>query len=385
MTGSVWRHLALGVIMAVCTGTYSFAGSIAGSEILTQIKPLKLHSGINKVPSLKVHNYPSGQIIVTRRDNADAFDATHIVYQVVMPFVTTGQHSWPWRWHIVGIETSPGTVADSVHDNRLLGNALISVQFARGRVKNHPENLLFIAHREDTKDLSPTPVTMEVYQFIDQPEFISGDGTMRTPQFYQKILTAQTTRTYCNTDMAMHLEWGFALPVDYNGSKKDDGCRVGMYRRNINGQTAARELDPKWGVVFPGEKARELFRPCSGPSPENVTGTWTPDAAQIAELEKQLSPLLVSKIKLQWDSWALRAGNYYRQYGGYLSGGHRLIFVNGFGRDVFSPDFMGVAMLGDVDWTHVAVVVCDGGSSDFGAIYDADTKTFTAFGFHLGL
>ena len=382
--------MRLGALFGICIGivtTTTFASPAPVTP--TNVEPLVLQQGLNEIPDLSDEEY-LGHILVTVRYNADTPGRSYLLYQVLESEKQTSSFFPSGRWDVVGIETRPGTVEDVIHDNRAAANALVTVQFARGRVMEKPENLLFIARREPEKDNRPTPVTVEIYKFTALELDALEANPTRTPNFYKRILTTKTSRLYCNTDMALNQEWGFPLPRDYLGSKKADGCwrLTGTFERHTSDAVADKAFDPNWGIIFAGDKARELFKPCSrtAPAPDKIAGTWTPDAAQIGELEKQLAPFLIDKLKrYQYAPSSYRVGDYYRQYGGFEAGGHRFIYVNGFHRNIFRPGIDGTnsfAFFGLHDWTDEAVLICDGGATFFGVVYDPETHAFTEFGFN---
>jgi hypothetical protein len=129
-------------------------------------------------------------------------------------------------------------------------------------------------------------------------------------------------------------------------------------------------INPTLGVVFPGDKARELTKQCSRNGPAHVTGTWTPDVKQIAELEKDLVAAL-SKADSPEVFKARDFSHLARQYGGIADSVHKLIYVNAF----TTRDNNG-------DWRKRAVMVCDGGPAFFGVEYDPSAKTFSHFEFN---
>jgi len=129
-------------------------------------------------------------------------------------------------------------------------------------------------------------------------------------------------------------------------------------------------LNPALGVVFPDNKARELTKQCSRGGPAHITGTWTPDNKQIAELEITLVAAL-SKADSPADFKVRDFSHLARQYGGLVDSTHKLIYVNAF----TTRDING-------DWRRHAVMVCDGGPAFFGAEYDPSTKTFAHFEFN---
>jgi hypothetical protein len=145
-------------------------------------------------------------------------------------------------------------------------------------------------------------------------------------------------------------------------------------------------LDPDWGVVFAGEHARELARECSRPSPGPVSGTWTPSPRIIRDLETRLPPVLARELA-RYGSTA-PASNYYRQYGGLIVGGRRIVYVNGIHRQIVDNAVENVRHGGHADptkWRRQAALICDGGAITFGVEYDPATGGFANFHFNGGL
>lgn len=139
------------------------------------------------------------------------------------------------------------------------------------------------------------------------------------------------------------------------------------------------------GALLSGAEARRLFRPCSRQAPQNVSGYWTPDAADIVKLESRWNHL--SNLKRAYadggrthklpDTPALIT-SYYRQYGGFTRRKRKLIYVSAFvaPHEKVSPS--------DADWRTQAVIICDGGEGVFGVEYDVKTGRFQHLVFNGG-
>lgn len=161
-----------------------------------------------------------------------------------------------------------------------------------------------------------------------------------------------------------------------------------------SGALAAGKLDPADGTVFPGKHAFELLGLCSHDTPHGVQGAWDPSPEQISALERDLPQALADIIATHPRTW--QAVNnlvtayadhdfvgYDRQYGGFLIGGRRLIYVSAFPheeRDFDGTDMMDMWRKGP-DWRHHVVTVCDGGDKWFGVLYDPQTGRFEDFQF----
>lgn len=143
------------------------------------------------------------------------------------------------------------------------------------------------------------------------------------------------------------------------------------------------EFNPAHGVVFEGERARDLLDQCTRPAPGAVTGTWTPSSAQIAMLEEDLAHYLV-----RHDTGRTRESGfvmppfhvYYRQYGGLsLAGEGEIIYVNAL-LPGYSTD---EAESGSPPaWRRETVSVCGGWQAYFGVEYSPKIRQFRRFSYN---
>jgi hypothetical protein len=101
----------------------------------------------------------------------------------------------------------------------------------------------------------------------------------------------------------------------------------------------------------------------------------------IANLEDALLPALQLALDRRPPSETpLLARDYYRQYGGLIVGGKRIIYVNGFHRWFLARSGRNADAW--TRWRTIAVRVCDGGLEYFGAEYDPDTRQVDAIEFN---
>ena len=153
-------------------------------------------------------------------------------------------------------------------------------------------------------------------------------------------------------------------------------------------------LDPTDGSVLGGAEALKALDQCSHYGPVDATATWTPATEQIKELERRL-PGFLRQQELRPPGGP---GTYYHQYVGVVLGGRKLIYVNGFPKssiadavalsDRFAREHPEVQFTASElpesmrtldGWRSSAVVVCDGGSSYWGVLYDPETRQFTEY------
>ncbi len=151
----------------------------------------------------------------------------------------------------------------------------------------------------------------------------------------------------------------------------------------VTATAAAPVLNPALSVVMPAKHARDLLRQCSREVPHSVEATWTPDVSQIVRLEKAFPDAFKKAVMSQRAEYRKnlvdQMDKYARQYGGIVTGGRKVIYVNGFLAHMI--DFDGTD-LANQKWRRQANIVCDGGPSFFGAAFDPETNNFTHFAFN---
>lgn len=137
---------------------------------------------------------------------------------------------------------------------------------------------------------------------------------------------------------------------------------------------------PNTGAVFEGEHARELVNQCSRREPGPVEGVWTPTPDQIDRLERSLPSAFAEAARRDWPRETLSVIDYYRQYGGLIISGRRIIYVSA-GHRSLAERTIGGRYAGRT-WRDLQFMVCDGGPIVFGVEYDPQTKSFEHFAFN---
>ena len=182
---------------------------------------------------------------------------------------------------------------------------------------------------------------------------------------------------------------GFERPRDMS-----DAVLRSFWRRlharpiDLHGQARTLRQAREWversrhSVVLAEDAASTLLRQCSRRVPIVATGTWGPDAGTIAHLEGALFPVLQQALdrRVSLSAEKLFAEDYYRQYGGVVAGGKRVVYVNGFHRGFLA--LLGWTPERAAEWRRVAVMVCDGGAWYFGALYDPETQRVESLDFN---
>ncbi|HLT47709.1 MAG TPA: hypothetical protein VK002_10820 [Rubricoccaceae bacterium] len=123
-------------------------------------------------------------------------------------------------------------------------------------------------------------------------------------------------------------------------------------------------------TVLDAALAEEATRQCSRAS-YAVEGGWNPSEADVRLLEEHLPDLLTlpSTACCLPDARLDDLGRYHRQYVGVVIGGRRLIYVNAFPARLSAE-------------AGEPFIVCDGGTSFWGALFDPETATFSDLAFN---
>jgi hypothetical protein len=125
-------------------------------------------------------------------------------------------------------------------------------------------------------------------------------------------------------------------------------------------------------TVLGPDQGEVVAEQCSRPNPPRHESSWMPTSEDVRQLEQDL-PALQAQVPAAWQGSAPvgDAKAYARQYSGILAQGRRLIYVNAF-REAMA----------NKEWQQYAIVVCDGGSGAWGAVYDPVSRQFSEFSFN---
>ena len=147
-------------------------------------------------------------------------------------------------------------------------------------------------------------------------------------------------------------------------------CSIGILVLGLIPDVNAAEATFFHGQSFilPTVTAGDMFKPCSRDAPKDVDGYWTPSSAQIAQLEIYLGAYLYAHPR----QFALD-GPSNRQYVGFKRGDKQYIYGN------FYPQLPDAEISKQ---SEVPVVVCDGGTSFWGIVYDPVSHAFEAPAFN---
>ncbi len=121
---------------------------------------------------------------------------------------------------------------------------------------------------------------------------------------------------------------------------------------------------------MPESQAAALLKQCSRPTPTHVDGHWKVPATAIETLERDL-PKLSSIRSGMFGDFVSEPSAYFRQYAGITIRGKRFIYISAVRMDAPLPN-----------WRTEPTILCDGGKSAWGALYDPATRGFSQFEFN---
>lgn len=138
--------------------------------------------------------------------------------------------------------------------------------------------------------------------------------------------------------------------------------------------------DAARSVVLTGKEAQAVFNQCSRPTVNPIEGYWAPTPADVKKLEKNLPGFFKEKEILSISEIPTYE-KYFFQYSGFIKHGHKLIYINAFPSSFVEE----AANDSNLDWKIKAIVICDGGPSFFGVVYDPSTGKFGNSRFNGGI
>jgi hypothetical protein len=131
-------------------------------------------------------------------------------------------------------------------------------------------------------------------------------------------------------------------------------------------------------ALLPSSTAAKLVDQCSRIG-YKLSGTWSPTAADIEQLERDLPKLDGATVKGCCISGARLddARDSLRQYVGVIIRGRRYIYINAF--PLTELENWPPAAPAPPDWHTEPVIICDGGQHYWGALYDPAKHRFSDF------
>jgi len=125
-------------------------------------------------------------------------------------------------------------------------------------------------------------------------------------------------------------------------------------------------------AVMGQDQGEIVAEQCSRPNPPPYQSVWQPGPAEVQQLEQDL-PALDARAPADCCG-GLRVGDpkaYDRQYYGIVVQGRRLIYINAF-----------IPTMANKDFRSYSIVLCGGGNGAWGALYDPQSRGFSAFAFN---
>lgn len=194
----------------------SCAAPAPGAEIqfphhrLAALRPIDIELGINRIAHFAVDGRPA-RVILAWRGNGNAH--SYGVYMVVMP---GGEQDTDWN--IVGMQPADLNDAflDTIDDDPHTGEDYVrSIRFAHGLLDGKPETLLLSARRDWQNSIPESSIVVyDIYKLVHETEDFFG-----TKDQFQFVDSMRSTRKFCNSDVAMSQQFGFAVPgylTDYS-------------------------------------------------------------------------------------------------------------------------------------------------------------------------
>ncbi len=194
-------------------GTGLLLAAASPPPVIADLKPIALHPGINRIAGF-LPGGATATIVEAWRGNGNAHG-----YHVWM---VLGGPSEGSPIGLVGVDGA-GRPSDVITDNPFDGErALGAVRFATGMIAGRQATLLVEAKLDDSPSGIPADhatATVRWFRLDHQ-----ADATGRTTDAFVPIGTAQTTKRYCNADLALRDVAHIPLTAQFGGANSVDGC-----------------------------------------------------------------------------------------------------------------------------------------------------------------
>jgi hypothetical protein len=151
-------------------------------------------------------------------------------------------------------------------------------------------------------------------------------------------------------------------------------CGVGALCQNAN-------FEPSFSASLDTKSGRLLLKQCSRATPKNISNFWTLSHSDIATLESNFSNISSVKAK---DCCIIgmkvqNLENFGFQYVGVIIHKKKYIYINAFPLEEIAQRKKDRLTF---DPTKNPILVCDGGSAFWGALFDIETKKFSFLTFN---
>jgi hypothetical protein len=144
----------------------------------------------------------------------------------------------------------------------------------------------------------------------------------------------------------------------------------------IHAQCQDMQFKPAFSVVMHGKEAQILLNQWSRSTPEEVKSYWNPADSDIASLESNFKKL----YNLTWHIAVQKIDSLDKfgfQYAGIIINGEKFIYINAFPLNSVKE----LKQL-KLNPAKTPVMVCDGGPSFWGAVFNIKTKEFSMLAFN---
>jgi len=140
---------------------------------------------------------------------------------------------------------------------------------------------------------------------------------------------------------------------------------------NLHSQSA---FVPAFSTILKNDQGKAIMAQCSRSIPDKVTGYYDLSEAEVAKLDSNFRKLIYVKSTgcCIVRETIKNLDKYAYQYIGLTIGKEKYIYINAFAVDpTKGPDDK------QKDWKETPIIVCDGGSGFWGALFKISDGTFT--------
>ncbi len=131
---------------------------------------------------------------------------------------------------------------------------------------------------------------------------------------------------------------------------------------------------PKYSTIILSNKGADMLRQCSRAAPDTVDSFFNLTSNDVQKLENNFKKVLKIKAKdcCLLNGMIKNIKNYCFQYVGFVINNKKYIYINALQMESVQ-DLKTIYK----DWKTSPIIICDGGNSFWGVIYDLETGLFT--------
>jgi len=131
---------------------------------------------------------------------------------------------------------------------------------------------------------------------------------------------------------------------------------------------------PKYNTIISSNKGADMLKQCSRAAPGEVDSFFTLTSNDVQKLENNFKKILNIRAKdcCLLNGMIKNIENYCFQYVGFVINNKKYIYVNALKMES-EEDLKTIYK----DWKTSPIIICDGGDSFWGIIYDLETGLFT--------